>query len=154
MGPNTNLGDNTSWSEQEFRTAVNDRFNFSIHRQLPDRVYLDVTYFMNLGHNLPYSKQLNLLDPQLSYTHKALTDRRVPNPFYRYLAPEKFPGALRNQATVTRRVTRCTLASPSVWATLRTSSSGASSCAAAGAAMKEKSKNGTASASSLICDLT
>ena len=56
---------------------------------------------MNLGHNLPYSKQLNLMDPQLSYTHKALTDRRVPNPFYRYLAPEKFPGALRNQATVT-----------------------------------------------------
>jgi hypothetical protein len=50
----------------------------------------------------PYDQSLNLTDPQLSYTYKAALSQAIPNPFYQYLTPEKFPGPLRNQATVTR----------------------------------------------------
>jgi hypothetical protein len=42
------------------------------------------------------------MDPQLSYTYKSALDQRIPNPFFNYLTPDKFPGQLRNQATVTK----------------------------------------------------
>jgi hypothetical protein len=100
-GRYTNLGDSADWTNPRLRTGVNDRFNISLQRQLPNQVHLDVTWFMNFGHNLPYTRQLNLSDPQLGYTYKTELNRRIPNPFYQYLTPDKFPGALRNQATVT-----------------------------------------------------
>ncbi len=101
-GRYTNLGDSAAWNIQDLRTGVNDRINVSLQRRLPYLIHGEITYFANLGHNLPYTKQMNLADPQLSYTYKALLDQRVPNPFYQYLTPNKFPGQLRNQATVTR----------------------------------------------------
>jgi hypothetical protein len=69
---------------------------------LPLLIHADVTYFANFGRDLPYNLQLNLVDPNLVYTHKALLDQTVPNPFFNYLTPDKFPGQLRNQRTVTR----------------------------------------------------
>ena len=96
----TNLGDAATWYTPNLRTGVNDRINFSIQRELPSGLHIDVTYFMNLGHDLPYTKPLNMRDPQLDYTHKAVLSSTVPNPFYQYLTPEKFPGPLRNQRTV------------------------------------------------------
>ena len=100
LGRYTSLGDPATWFTPELRTGVNDRINFSLQRELPNRMNIDVTFFMNLGHDLPYTKQVNQSDPQLSYTHKTALSRQVANPFYRYLTPEKFPGALRNQPTV------------------------------------------------------
>jgi hypothetical protein len=100
-GRYTNLGNTATWYDQDLRTAVNDRINFSIQRQLANQMHLDVTWFMNFGHDLPYTKDFNLVDPQLSYQHKAELNRRVANPFYQYSTPETFPGALRNQRTVT-----------------------------------------------------
>ena len=41
-----------------------------------------------------------LMEPRLSYTHKALLTQPVANPFFNILTPEKFPGQLRNQRTV------------------------------------------------------
>ena len=102
LGRYTNLGQAASWNKQEFRTGVNDRINVSWQRQLPFLVHADITWFMNLGHNLPYNQQFNLVDPNLGYTHKALLDQTVNNPFFQYLTPDKFPGQLRNQRTVTR----------------------------------------------------
>ena len=67
------------------------------------QLHIDVTYFVNLGHDLPYNKELNMVDPNLVYTHKAVLNQTVANPFFNYLTPEKFPGQLRNQPTVTRR---------------------------------------------------
>jgi hypothetical protein len=104
-GRYTNLGGDTTWFYQDYHGGVNDRINFSVQRQLPGRVVLDVTYFLNLGHNQPYesvgsSKDWNQLNPQLSYDYKSQLDRRVANPFYQILPAEKFPGQLRNQSTV------------------------------------------------------
>lgn len=101
LGRYTNLGGAASWAQQDMHTGVNDRINVSLQRQLPEQVHLDVTYFVNLGHDLPYSLARNMADPQLSYTNKANLARTVANPFYNYLTPTNFPGALRNQARVT-----------------------------------------------------
>jgi hypothetical protein len=46
------------------------------------------------------SRNLNMIDPQLSYTHKAALNQTVPNPFYNYLTPDKFPGSLRYEPEV------------------------------------------------------
>jgi len=82
------------------RTGVNDRWNVTLQRQLWNQIHTDVTFFMNFGHNLPYTLQENLMDPNLTYTYKAALDTAVPNPFYQILTPQKFPGTLRNQRTV------------------------------------------------------
>jgi hypothetical protein len=101
LGRYTNLGDAPFYYKQDMKTGVNDRINFSIQRALPNRIHVDVTWFMNFGRKLPYSKLMNLADPNIYYTIKSEWDRQVPNPFYNYLTPDKFPGALRNQRTVT-----------------------------------------------------
>jgi len=97
-GRYTNLGAGTSWHIQGFELPVNDRFNFTFQRQLPDRTTIEATYFFNFGHHVPYTKNLNLSDPRLSYTHQAALAVTIPNPFFQYLTPDKFPGQLRNQA--------------------------------------------------------
>lgn len=101
-GRYTNLGGPASWQQQKLRTGVNDRFSFSLQRELPGSFRADVTYFVNLGHDLPYAKQLNMVDPQLRYTYKGLLSQQVENPFYNYLTPDTFPGTLRNQPRVSR----------------------------------------------------
>jgi hypothetical protein len=88
-----------SWSNQDMHTNSTDRLTVSLQRQLPNRIHLDATYsFDNIQQN--YSKNLNMMDPQLSYTYKAVLAAAVANPFYNYLTPDKFPGTLRNQASV------------------------------------------------------
>ncbi len=106
LGRYTNLGGDAVWFHQNLRMGVNDRINISLQRQLPARVVLDVTYFLNLGHNHNYEsmyngggdwKDWNQLDPQYIYTYKSQLDVSVPNPFHNFLTPEQFPGQLRNQ---------------------------------------------------------
>ena len=87
--------------DQDMHTGVNDRWNFSIQRELPGEIHFDFTFFMNFGHNLPYNFPLNMQDPNLSYTYKSALDATVPNPFYHILTADQFPGTLRNQQTVT-----------------------------------------------------
>jgi hypothetical protein len=104
LGRYTNLGGDTTWFHQDFHGGVNDRINVSVQRQLPNRILLDATYFLNIGRNQPYesygsSKDWNLLDTQYSYTYKSQLDITVPNPFYN-LPKDKFPGQLRTQPTV------------------------------------------------------
>jgi hypothetical protein len=102
-GRYTNLGDSASWNEQKLRTAANDRYNFTLQRQLPRQIHFDATFFMNIGRDLPYNWRPNLMDPALNYQYKAELDRRVDNPFYQYLTPETFPGPSRNQRQVAVR---------------------------------------------------
>ncbi|MCZ2073730.1 MAG: TonB-dependent receptor [Bryobacterales bacterium] len=99
-GRYTNLGDAPFWYDQSMHTGVNDRWNFSLQRQLPQEIHLDLTFFMNFGHNNPYTLLPNQADPSIEYAITSEWDRTVPNPFYQYLTPDKFPGALRNQKTV------------------------------------------------------
>ena len=101
LGRYTNLGDNAALYDQNMHTGVNDRWNVSVQHEFPGQTHFDFTYFMNFGHNLPYDLAENLADPQLTYTYQAALDATVPNPFYHYLTPDKFPGPLRNQPTVT-----------------------------------------------------
>ncbi len=100
FGEATNLGNAASWDYQRFNAQVNDRINVTVQRQLPANFKLDSTYFFNLGRNLPFSRQLNLTDPRLSYQYKTQLNVNVPNPFYNILTVDKFPGALRSQRTV------------------------------------------------------
>jgi hypothetical protein len=64
---------------------------------------LSFDFFFNNGFNLPYSRDLNLADPNFLYeVPRSVTNATVPNPFRNYLTIDKFPGALRNgAATVT-----------------------------------------------------
>jgi len=102
-GRYTGLGGGNTWDEQDYHPGINDRVNVSFQRQLPGQVHTDITWFANFGRDLPYTKEFNLVDPSLIYSQKALLDQTIPNPFYQYLTPDKFPGQLRNQASVTRR---------------------------------------------------
>ncbi|MEZ5356782.1 MAG: carboxypeptidase-like regulatory domain-containing protein [Bryobacteraceae bacterium] len=100
LGRYTNLGNTADWNKQDFRSGVNDRINFSLQKQLPSDVHLDVTYFVNFGRALPYNLAVNMTDPNLVYQYKAAVDRSVANPFFQYLTPETFPGQLRNQRNI------------------------------------------------------
>lgn len=109
LGRYTNLGSAATWIPQSFPAPVNDRFHISIERQVGNLFKFDGTYFANLGHNLPpegqggnsgFGQALNMTDPELKYQYKTALDQPVANPFYQYLTPDKFPGQLRNQRTV------------------------------------------------------
>lgn len=85
---------------QDAKRPVNDRLSLSIQRQLPGQILLDATGFLNFGSNQLYTRNLNMTDPNLSYTYKTALQQNVDNPFYNYLTPSVFPGPLRNQAKV------------------------------------------------------
>jgi len=100
LGRYTQLGDSVTWNNQEMRTGVNDRYNLSLQRQLPFNILVDGTFFMIQSRNLPYGKNMNMADPNLSFTYKSALTQTVTNPFYNYLTPSQFPGPLRNAKTV------------------------------------------------------
>jgi hypothetical protein len=115
LGRYTNLGQNASWQNQDFRTGINDRFNVSYQVEVPGRFNVDLTYFFNRGHNLPMSNpgtltgnvaqglQRNMVDPNVVYSVRGPVDRQVANPFFNYLTPQLFQGQLRNQRQITVR---------------------------------------------------
>ncbi len=102
LGRYTNLGGGATFWAQNFRSQINDRMNVTVQRELAGQFKADVTYFWNFGRQQPYNRSANLSDPMLGYIHKGLLTQTVPNPFYRYLTPELFPGAQRNQERVSR----------------------------------------------------
>jgi len=96
----TQLGSSVTWTNQDYRPGINDRLNLSLQRQLPWQFAADVTYFVNLGHDFNYNRNMNMADPQLRYTYKAALSQSVNNPFYQYLTPDQIPGQLRNQSRI------------------------------------------------------
>ncbi|MEK6336223.1 MAG: TonB-dependent receptor [Acidobacteriota bacterium] len=111
LGRYTNLGNaigaagNATNGIDQFnlRPAVNDRFSFSFQRQVWGGVILDLEYFYNHETNLPYAVDINMADPAFSYeTAKSILNPSpaIANPFFNYLTPDKFPGTLRNGATI------------------------------------------------------
>jgi hypothetical protein len=78
-----------------------DRFNFSVQRQLPQDIVVDVTYYLNLSNFIfDTTQNLNIVDPRIAYQYKDAVNQVVPNPFYNILTPDKFPGPLRYQQQV------------------------------------------------------
>jgi hypothetical protein len=102
FGAYTNVGNAVTIPSQDYNAQTNDRINFTIMREIPGSFKLDATYFMNFGRYVPHGVNLNMADPNLSYTYKAQLNTNVPNPFFNYLTPETFPGGQRNQAQVSR----------------------------------------------------
>lgn len=104
LGRYTNLGNSAGWDQQDYPNGVNDRFNFTVQRELPGKFKADVTWFMHFGHSLVYpwwSRPMNMADPSLIYSQKGKVFDGVANPFYNYSTPDKFPGDLRYRETVT-----------------------------------------------------
>ncbi len=99
-GRYTGLGDTTTWYNQNFQPGVNDRFNISLQRELPGQLLADVTFFTNISHNLPYTQNLNLVDPRIAYQSQNAVNQSVPNPFYNLLPANEMPGQLRTQKNV------------------------------------------------------
>jgi len=99
-GRYTQLGDAITVDKNQQRPPISDRINISVQRELPSHIVLDVTWFMNFVTRDQWTKQLNLMDPRLTYKYGAALNATVANPFYNYATVDTFPGALRKQATV------------------------------------------------------
>ncbi|HEX9425538.1 MAG TPA: TonB-dependent receptor [Pyrinomonadaceae bacterium] len=111
LGRYTNLGNSIGAAGNatngidpfDVKPQVNDRFSFSYQREVWGRFILDVEYFYNKGRNVPYAVDLNMADPAFSYeTPRSIFNLSIANPFLNYLTPNKFPGTLRSQTTITQ----------------------------------------------------
>ncbi len=102
LGAYTNVGNAATWASQDYRAQTNDRINFTLMREIPGQFKVDATWFLNFGRHVPFTREMNQADPNLSYTYKAQLSQNIANPFYNYLTPDLFPGGQRNQPTVTR----------------------------------------------------
>jgi hypothetical protein len=100
LGRYTGLGDSFTYAAEDRRRNRSDRYNFSVQRQLPTGMVLDVTWYMNFTKQVGVSYNVNQIDPRVAYQYKDAINRTVPNPFYNYLTVDKFPGALRYQPQV------------------------------------------------------
>jgi hypothetical protein len=101
FGTYTNMGTSSAlWYNPDFKPQTDDRFNISVQRQLPSHILLDVTYYTQIGRNVPYTLNLNLADPNIAYKNGNATTAKVANPFYNLLPANQMPGTLRTQATV------------------------------------------------------
>ncbi|MFN3322977.1 MAG: carboxypeptidase regulatory-like domain-containing protein [Bryobacteraceae bacterium] len=100
LGRYTNVGAPNNWYRQDFVPGVNDRINVSVQRQLPGRVLADVTFFTNLGRDLPYPYNMNQIDPRIGFQHGNAINASVPNPFFNLLPENIMPGQLRTQRNI------------------------------------------------------
>jgi hypothetical protein len=103
FGAYTNLGGVGNWYQQDFTPGVNDRFNISVQHQLPGRILADITFFMNVGRDLPYFYNLNQVDPRIGYAVGNAINANVANPFFELLPASKMPGQLRTQRNIAVR---------------------------------------------------
>jgi hypothetical protein len=91
------------WDGNDMKTPINDRFNFTIQHQAPDRILLAATTFMMFEHNaqdFTPTYNINQMNPMLNYQYKGLMAESVPNPFYNLLSANIMPGVLRTEQTV------------------------------------------------------
>lgn len=102
LGGYTNVGNAVNFADQNYRAQSNDRINFTIMREIPGAFKVDATWFINAGRNVPHNINLNMANPDFSYTLKAQLSQNINNPFFNYLTPTQFPGTLRNARQVTR----------------------------------------------------
>ncbi|MBM3739234.1 MAG: carboxypeptidase regulatory-like domain-containing protein [Acidobacteria bacterium] len=100
LGRYTGLGTSGTWYQQDFTPGVNDRFNFSVQRQLPGKILADITFFMNVGRSAPYAYDVNQVDPRIGYRIGVASTAAVPNPFFNLLPADRMPGQLRTTPMV------------------------------------------------------
>ncbi len=109
LGRYQDLGNGISfWDGNTMKTPMNDRINFTIQRQAGQQIFTEATFFMMFSHNVQdpsmwgghYDMNLNQMDPNLAFKYKGQVDQAVANPFYNLLPPDKMPGSLATQETV------------------------------------------------------
>jgi hypothetical protein len=101
LGAYTQLGDTSTYYQLNRPRQNSDRLNFSVQRQLPTGMVLDVTYYINRSSFIfDTTRNVNMIDPNIAYQYKDAVNQQVNNPFYNILPVEKFPGPLRYQQTV------------------------------------------------------
>ena len=88
-----------TYYNQDWRAGINDRINVTYQREMMARIVLDATYFTNFGHNQPFNRRTNLLDPRIGFQHQNAINEQVDNPFFG-LPQEIMPGPLASQRTV------------------------------------------------------
>lgn len=99
-GANFGLGSSMTWYKQNYTPGSNNRFDFSLEHQFPDKILVNATALLNFGVNMPLTYNVNLPNPNLLYKYKGALLNQVSNPFYQYGTPLTFPGPLRDQKTV------------------------------------------------------
>ena len=99
-GRYTSMGGDAIWDNRDLKTAVNDRFNFTVQRETLARFVVEGTYFFNIGRDLPYNLNLNLVNPEIINREGRAITQSVANPFYQLLPEDKMRGTLRNQRNV------------------------------------------------------
>jgi len=100
LGRYTMLGDSFNFVAEKRPRSYSNRVNVSLQRQLPLNFLLDVTFYFNYTTQLIGAYNINQVDPRVAYEYKDAVNISVPNPFYNYLPPEKFPGPLRYQRNI------------------------------------------------------
>jgi Carboxypeptidase regulatory-like domain len=102
-GRYTNLGGIARLDQYNQTPQINDRFNLSFQHRLAFDTIFEANYFYNHASHIPFTYNLNMVDPTYSYGAGYgawVFSTSVPNPFYKYLTPDKFPGQLRNASNV------------------------------------------------------
>ncbi len=79
LGRYTSLGDGITFMAENRNRQYSDRFNFSLQRQLPTGMILDVTYFLNFSSfAFDLTRDLNMVDPNISYNTRVPPTFRSP----------------------------------------------------------------------------
>jgi hypothetical protein len=99
-GRYTNLGGTAQLDQYDQKPQLNDRWSLSYQRKILWGTIFEASYFYNYAHRIPYTFNLNMMDPAFRYEYKTAINTSVANPFYKYLTADKFPGQLRNAKTV------------------------------------------------------
>lgn len=101
LGIYTALGNNVNLDEYEQKPPLNDKFTISYQRGIWQKMILTADYFFNYGHRLPYTVDLNAVDPAYLYEVSRTTlNLSIPNPFRNLYPANIFPGSLRTASTV------------------------------------------------------
>ena len=99
-GRYTNLGGTAQLDQYNQEPQLNDRFNVSYQRKIWFGMIFEGNYFFNYAHRIPFTFNVNMMDPAFRYEYKTVINTSVANPFYNYLTVDKFPGQLRNTKNV------------------------------------------------------
>ncbi|MCP5114328.1 MAG: carboxypeptidase regulatory-like domain-containing protein, partial [bacterium] len=101
LGRYTNLGDSLNFvTARERPRGRSNRFNFSVQRQLPMAMVLDVTYYANFTSQNAVRYNVNQTDPNPGLQYQGAVNQSVDNPFFNFGTTDTFPGPLRYQKKV------------------------------------------------------
>lgn len=105
LGANTGLGDSVNFENPNRPLQHSDRVNLGVQTELPGGIVADVTYFINFTNhacnwdftgNCYTTKNIDMMDPRLSFKYGNALNQAIPNPFFGL----NMPGPLASQQFV------------------------------------------------------